>query len=542
MKHNNSKFSILLPIIIAFSIVLGILLAEIFQRNFNNENIFVKPKKDKLSIVIDYVVNEYVDEVSIDSLTEIAIPKFLESLDPHSVYFTAEEAKKANEDLEGNFGGIGVQFNIFRDTVLVVNVIKGGPSEFYGIKAGDRIIYVNDTLIASVGITNEEVMSKLKGKIGSYVEVKILRKGEKDLIPVKIKRGEIPLASVDAHYLLSPKVGYVKISSFAKNTHSQFIEAVSELRKKGIDWIVVDLRNNPGGFLNTATDILDEFFEEGQILVYTEGRARGHNEIRSTEKRSSCIDINIAVLIDDFSASASEIFAGAIQDHDRGFVIGRRSFGKGLVQESSTFDDGSVIRLTTARYYTPSGRCIQKPYNKGLDDYYSEIYKRFLHGEFTDKDSIVLNDSILFYTDSGRPVYGGGGIMPDVFVPMDTSGFTKLYSDIGENAFDYLFSVEYVDNNRNKFNEITDLKSLENYLRKDKASQKFWNFVVSKGIVVNKSDLQKSGKEIERNVFAYIARQVLGESAFYEIYQRDDIVIKKTLEVIASGKKVTEIK
>lgn len=539
--NNNSRFNILLPLIISLSLIAGIFLAEIFQKNAAKQQIFVKPSKDKLSVIIDYVVSEYVDSVSISDLVEKVIPQFLENLDPHSMYFGPEEAKKVEEELEGNFGGIGIQFNIFKDTVLVVNVIKEGPSEKVGLKPGDRIVYVNDTLIASVKITNDEVMSKLRGEIGTYVDLKIKRNGVKDLIHVKIKRGEIPLTSVDAYYLINSKIGYVKISSFARNTHSQFIEAVFALRKKGISWLIVDLRNNSGGYLNAATDIIDEFFEAGKLLVYTQGRVRGRQNIMSTAKRNACVDLNVIVLIDDFSASASEIVAGAIQDHDRGFIIGRRSFGKGLVQESSTFDDGSIVRLTTARYYTPSGRCIQKPYDKGLDDYYSEVYKRFLHGEFTEKDSIVLNDSLLYYTASGRPVYGGGGIMPDVFVPMDTSGFTKLYSEISKKNLEYLFAVEYVDNNRKNLEKIESVPLLIVHLNKDNVKSKFWSFVSKNGVKINSADLAKSGKEIERTVYAFIARQVLGDSAFYQIYQENDPVINKAVEIITSGKKLTDL-
>ncbi|HOK38430.1 MAG TPA: S41 family peptidase [Bacteroidales bacterium] len=537
----NSRFTILLPLIISLSLIAGIFLAEIFQKNAAKQQIFVKPSKDKLSIIIDYVVSEYVDSVSRSELVEKVIPQFLENLDPHSMYFGPEEAKKVEEELEGNFGGIGIQFNIFRDTVLVVNVIKDGPSEKVGLKPGDRIVYVNDTLIASVKITNDEVMKKLRGEIGTYVNLKIKRRGVKDFINVKIKRGEIPLTSVDAFYLINSKTGYVKISSFSRNTHSQFIEAVFALRKKGISWLIVDLRNNSGGYLNAATDIIDEFFEAGKLLVYTQGRVRGRKNIMSTAKRNACVGLNVIVLIDDFSASASEIVAGAIQDHDRGFIIGRRSFGKGLVQESSTFDDGSIVRLTTARYYTPSGRCIQKPYDKGLDDYYSEVYKRFLHGEFTEKDSIVLNDSLLYYTVSGRPVYGGGGIMPDVFVPMDTSGFTKLYSEISKKNLEYLFAVEYVDNNRKNLEKIESVPLLIVHLNNDNVKSKFWNFVSKNGVKINSADLAKSGREIERTVYAFIARQVLGDSAFYQIYQESDPVINKAVEIITSGKKLEDL-
>ncbi len=537
-KYKNTKFSIVLPLIIAVSIVTGIIIAEILNNNNNTQSILISQPKDKLNIVVDYVANEYVDKVDRNELAEIAIPKFLETLDPHTLYFSADEAKTVEEELQGEFSGIGVQFNIFKDTVLVVNVIEGGPSEKYGVKNGDRIIMVNDSLIAGIGIKNDQVMSMLKGALGSKVELKLFRKGEDKLISCNIVRGNIPLRSIDGFYIIDKSIGYVKISTFSLNTHNQFIDAVFKMRKKGIKSIIIDLRNNSGGYLNSATDIIDEFFETGKTLVYTEGNARAKTIIGSTKKRSACLDLDIVVLIDEFSASASEIVAGAIQDNDRGFVIGRRSYGKGLVQESTTFDDGSIIRLTTARYYTPSGRCIQKSYKNGLDEYYSDIYNRYINGEFLQEDSIRQIDSLIHYTGKGRAVYGGGGIMPDIFIPIDTTGYTNLYGEIGRANLEYYFSIEFVDKNRAALEKITNLIELRAYLKSQNLNTKFWQYVALNGINAQPKDVAISGKHIENSVAAYIARQVLGDDEFYEIANKYDIALDSAVNIIKSGRKV----
>ncbi len=537
-KYNNSKFTIILPVIISLSIVTGIIIAEILNKGTSSQSILIPQKKDKLNIVVDYVANEYVDEVDRNSLAEIAIPKFLETLDPHTVYFTSEEAKKVEEELQGEFDGIGVQFNIFKDTVLVVHVIETGPSAKTGLQDGDRIIKVNDSIIAGIGINNDQVMSLLRGPKGSKVKIEVFRRGEPNLLSYTINRGNIYINSVDGYYVINDEIAYIKISSFARNTHNQFIKAVFQMKEKGINSIIVDLRNNSGGYLNSATDIIDEFFEDGYTIVYTEGRARPKNTISSTKSRSACLKLNVIVLIDDFSASAAEIFAGAIQDNDRGFVIGRRSYGKGLVQESTTFDDGSIIRMTTSRYYTPSGRCIQKPYDDGLDEYYSDIYNRYSHGEFLEEDSIKQIDSLIYYTLNGRTVYGGGGIMPDIFVPIDTLGYSELYSQIGRNNLEYYFSIEYVDLNRSELNKITNLTDLKSYLSKNNALIHFWQYVTLKGLTINQSDLSISKEYIENDVIAYIARQVLGDNAFYEVMNEKDIVMDSALNIIKSKRKI----
>ena len=537
-KYKNTRFSIVLPLVISFSIVLGIIIAEVLNKGNTSQSILISPPKDKLNMVVDYVANEYVDKVDRDYLAEIAIPKFLETLDPHTVYFTADEAKAVEEELQGEFSGIGVQFNIFRDTVLVVNVIPGGPSEKYGLKDGDRIVMVNDSVIAGIGITNNDVMSMLKGTSGTKVKLKVKRKDQDNLIEYNVVRGSIPLRSIDGFYIINEKIGYVKISTFSRNTHNQFIDAVFKMRRQEIESVIIDLRNNSGGYLNSATDIIDEFFESGKTLVYTEGNSRPKNVISSTKKRSACLDLDIVVLIDEFSASASEIVAGAIQDNDRGFVIGRRSYGKGLVQESTTFDDGSIIRLTTARYYTPSGRCIQKSYDEGVDEYYSDIYNRYVHGEFLEADSIHQIDSLIYYTQEGRAVYGGGGIMPDIFVPIDTLGYSNLYANISRANLEYYFAIEYVDNHRSELDEIESLEELKLFLSAGNVYGKFWQFIALQGINAKSSEVAISGKYIENGVVAYIARMVLGDDAFYEVANEYDVALDSAVNILMSGRKV----
>jgi len=539
-KFNNSKISNLLPLIIAASILFGIFVADFFSINNKNSSLLVPKKIDKLSLLLDFIASEYVDSISNNELIELAIPKILESLDPHSIYISAEDAQSMQEELSGDFEGIGIQFNIFKDTLLVVNVIKNGPSEKAGLKAGDKIIFVDSTKIAGVGIKNEEAIKMLKGPAKTNVNLKILRKNKKHLLNFSITRDKIPLYSVDAAYKLAPNTAYLKITYFSANTHNQFVDAMFTLQKTGLDTIVLDLRDNSGGYLTSATDILDEFFPKDIDLVYTEGRARQKQFVRSTSKRNYCQNMEIIVLINEFSASASEIVAGAIQDNDRGFIIGRRSYGKGLVQEATTFNDGSVIRLTTARYFTPSGRCIQKPYKHGVDEYNLEVYNRFLNGEFLDKDSIKLNDSLIFYTKNNRPVFGSGGIMPDIFVPIDTSGYTDTYGEISRKNLDYIFSIEYVEENRSRLEKIKSTNELLRFLKRDAVLQKFYNYLRENNITVSQNDIKISGKYIENNLYAYIARQVLGDSSFYEIANTIDPVIDTVMNVIRSNRKLIE--
>lgn len=538
-KYKNNKIQIFLPLIIGISVVAGMLIAIWINNSIvsDGNSIFKPVQKNKLSLVIDYIVNEYVDEIDREELVEQIIPELLNNLDPHSVYIDSEEAVAMMEELEGEFDGIGVQFNIFRDTILIVNVIPNGPSEKTGLMSGDRIVEIDDSLVAGIGIKNEQVMRMLKGESETIVSIKIKRKGHNELIPFEIERGHIPLKSVDAAYMIDDKTGYIRISNFSRITHQQFVDAVFQMKATSkIENVIIDLRDNAGGFLNAATNIVDEFLPGSKLLVYTEGQARKRNTFFSTEKRSICQDLNVAVLINEFSASASEIVAGAIQDNDRGFILGRRSFGKGLVQEAITFNDGSLMRLTTARYYTPSGRSIQKKYDQGNEEYYYDLLNRYEQGEFMQKDSIEFNDSLVYYTIGGRKVYGGGGIMPDIFVPADTIGYTPLLGHVRANSYDYFYAIDFVDNNRSNLKQILTLDQLVLYLDNQNLMQKFYSHLSNKGLKVSEKDIKISGDNIKSSVYGYIARQHLGDNAFYMIINQQNTTVQKALEILNSNK------
>ncbi|HJY64882.1 MAG TPA: S41 family peptidase, partial [Ignavibacteria bacterium] len=417
----NSKSVIRLPVYLAIGIVIGILLGTNFFSSDKNPS-----KPDKLTLRISEVVNfirqNYVDTVNAELLTNNAIEGILAKLDPHSTYIAREEFSTAHEDLDGNFEGIGVEFNIIHDTVYVVAPLSGGPSEALGIRAGDKIIKVEKETIAGIGINSRGVMKRLRGKKGTVVNVGIQRKGVKKLLNFNIRRDKIPTNSVEVSYMIDSNTGYIKISRFALTTHDEFVKALNELKEKGITQLLIDLRNNPGGYMNQAVEIADELITGNKLIVYTHGREEKYNDKSFAGRKGLFEDGALVILIDEGSASASEIVAGAIQDNDRGIIAGRRSFGKGLVQIEANLSDSSAIRLTTSRYYIPSGRCIQKPYNPGeLNNYYDELGERATGGEYLHADSIKIKDTTRFYTSKGRVVYGGGGIIPDVFIPADTS-------------------------------------------------------------------------------------------------------------------------
>src|SRR5512133_2622460 len=413
--------SVYLPVIIALSLVAGILLGRYYSGNNAENKFIIIPKANKLDNVINYIENEYVDDISKNDLIERAIPKILEDLDPHSQYIPAVELQRVNEPLEGNFSGIGIQFNMLNDTLVVIQTIANGPSQKVGIVAGDRIIKVNGMVVAGRNIPSDSIVNKLRGPRGTTVNVDISRRSVKDLLNFEILRDNIPLYSVDVAYMIKDNIGYLKLNKFAATTEQEFVAAVNKLRSQGLKKLILDLRENGGGFMNAAVFIADQFLKGNEMIVYTQGKARDKQEFLSNPG-GLCNDLDIAVLIDEGSASASEILAGAIQDNDRGTIIGRRSFGKGLVQEQIPLFDGSAIRLTIARYYTPSGRSIQRPYNHNLEEYYGDISTRYLKGELENADSNKFNDSLKYTTSGGKTVYGGGGIIPDVFVPLDTIG------------------------------------------------------------------------------------------------------------------------
>lgn len=480
----------------------------------------------KLEQIVRYIDNEYVDPVEREKLVDESIRHILQELDPHSYYITAEDLQALNEPLEGNFEGIGVQFNIRKDTVVVVTPLAGGPSEKVGIMAGDRIVRVEEELIAGVGIKNSDVLKLLKGEKGTKVRVGVIR-DNKDELKFTIVRDKIPIHSVEVAYMLNPTTGYVKISRFAKTTYDEFMEAVNKLSVQGMKHIVLDLRGNGGGFLDAAVNIADEFLNEGELIVYTEGRARPREEYMSSSK-DLLVDAEVTVLIDEGSASASEILAGAIQDNDRGTIVGRRSFGKGLVQEQTMWPDGSATRLTIARYYTPSGRCIQKPYSSGTEEYHEEMYDRYAHGEFFSEDSLVVNDSLIFTTKKGDTVYGGGGIYPDEFVPYDTTRRSSFLTALVYNGIIYEWAWSYSDHNRDNLLQYESaLDFAKDFSISDALYSDFINYADEKGVSTLLDGAEDSAPEVKRRMKAYIARNIWGNEGFYPIWNDEDSVIRR---------------
>ena len=483
--------------------------------------------------MLDLIQQNYVDTIDIEHLTETAIPGILAQLDPHSVYIPASDLQNVNEDLEGSFSGIGVQFNIQNDTVMIVAVINGGPSERLGVLPGDRIISVNDSIFVGKDITNEMVLKKLRGKINTKVKVGIKRNGTKEVLNFEISRGEIPVNSVDIAYMINKEIGYIKVSKFGANTYNEFITAIAGLKNQKCSKMIIDLRGNPGGYMEAATAMVNEFLPKNSLIVYTEGRTiKRVNDI--ADGTGSCQNTEIVVLIDEWSASASEIFAGAIQDNDRGTIIGRRSFGKGLVQRQIDFPDSSALRLTIARYFTPSGRCIQKPYEKGDDENYeNDIMNRYLHGEFDQKDSIKVNDSKKYKTVGGRTVYGGGGIMPDIFVGRDTTGFTAYYNKLVNYSYIYQYAFEYTDRNRELLKKYKTWQELQKYLRTQNTIEELARFADKKGIKKNPYSIKKSGFLIQNLIEAYICRDMIGDKGFYPVINQTDITLKKAIETLS---------
>jgi carboxyl-terminal processing protease len=533
-KFNSKHY--LFPLFIASILTIGILTGYYLHKPAAAPNYFVYSGKDKLSEVFDYIKKLYVDTVDNARLEDAAIVAMLDSLDPHSLYVPAEELKQMNEPLEGKFSGIGVQFSLQNDTIVVVKTILNGPSEKIGILAGDRIIKINDTLYAGQSITNDVVMKKLKGKKGSKVKVGILRQGVAGLIDFVITRDEIPLNSVDVAYMLNDHTGLIKISEFSRRTAEEFVNASKGLIKKGMTKLIIDLRDNGGGFLNAALEIADEILSDGKLIVYTEGKASPRRDVYATRK-GSLENTEIVILINEWSASASEIVAGAVQDNDRGIIIGRRSFGKGLVQQQLDLSDGSALRLTIARYYTPSGRSIQKPYTSAdKDDYFHDLVKRYEHGEFFEVDSIQFSDSLKYFTTSGRVVYGGGGIMPDIFVPHDTMDISTYYSMVVNKGLVYKFAFNYADKNRPELYKYKTVNTLENYLDSKNLLHEFVLFAEKEGIERNDTGINKSKTLLITLIKANVARNVLDNEGFYPIIGRIDATLKKAMETKFSQK------
>ena len=529
-QNKNTRF---IPIIIAVSIIAGIIIGIYYTNRFSDgKSNVINASSNKLNALLRIIDDQYVDTVNMADLIEEAMPQILGELDPHSSYIPAKDMEEMTADLRGSFSGIGIQFTIQQDTIHINNVIAGGPSEKVGLMAGDRIVEVDDSAFVGKIVTNNEAMKKLKGPKGSEVKLGIFRHGEKEILHFTIIRGDIPVKSVDAAYMLNEKFGYIKINKFGETTYPEMLISLAKLHQESCKGIVIDLRGNTGGYMGAAVQMVNEFLPKGQLIVYTEGRKAARENYFSNGTGSSQ-DIPVIVLVDEGSASASEIFAGAIQDNDRGTVIGRRSFGKGLVQQPIEFSDGSSIRLTIARYHTPSGRCIQKPYNKGKDENYEmDILTRYEHGEFFSQDSIKQDESHIYHTSLGRPVYGGGGIMPDIFVPQDTTGVTSYFSMAVNRGLILQFAFQYTDQNRQALQKYDSSESLLKYLKKQNILEKFANFAESKGLKRRNILMYKSQKLFERNLYGNIIYNMLDMEDYLKYLNQLDPTVLKALEVL----------
>jgi carboxyl-terminal processing protease len=533
-QNKNNKLYIYLPLILSLAVIFGIYIGGLLKQNNSSDFLFNKniSAQNKLEQVIEIIKEMYVDSVNDKEIEEGAINSLLENLDPHSYYISAKEFAEMNEPLEGNFDGIGVEFRIVKDTVVVIQPLEGGPSEKVGIMAGDRIIKVDTLNIAGNGITNKKVMKLLKGPRGTKVKLGIKRKGVKKILYFTITRDRIPINSVMSAYFIRPQTAYIKIARFARPTYQEFITKCEEFLNKGAKKIIVDLRGNGGGLLDAAIKISDEFLPKGNLIVYTEGRARPRKDYKSTAY-GILENTKLNILIDESSASASEIVAGAIQDNDRGLIIGRRSFGKGLVQEQLSWPDGSALRLTVARYYTPSGRCIQKPYENGVEQYRKEAYERYFNGELLTEDSIHFNDSLKYYTKHGRLVYGGGGIMPDIFIPIDTSFRSDFLNELAFGGIFIQFTFDYADKNRDKLHKLypTTERFLERFEVNNQIMNEFIDYAKEKGLKIPPLYQYKNSLNFMKlRLKAGIARNLYNDEIYYRILNEDDPAIKKALE------------
>ncbi|KKB46130.1 MULTISPECIES: S41 family peptidase [Parabacteroides] len=539
--NKNRRLTIWLPVIIAASIALGIFIGNHYLSLTQNGKRRMFSSGNKINAILDIIDEQYVDTVNMKSLVEGTIPKIFSELDPHSVYISAEDASIVNEDLEGSFSGIGVSFNMQTDTILVISVISGGPAEKAGLLPFDRIITINDSIYSGNNTSQAKIMRTLRGAKNSTVKLGVKRGDTPDLLYFDVTRGDVPVNSVDVSYEVSKGIGYIKVSKFGRTTYNEFITAIAKLKELGCDSFVIDLRGNTGGYMDAAINMVNEFMPEGRLIVYTEGKAFPRNDVY-TNGTGTCKETPIVVLTDEFSASASEIFSGAIQDNDRGMIVGRRTYGKGLVQSPIKLSDGSEIRLTIARYYTPSGRSIQKDYKLGDSaDYDQDLYNRFIHGEFDSADSIKNTHTEKYHTMIGRTVYGGGGIMPDIFIPRDTSGITTYFTSIVNSGTLYLYALEYSDRNREKLSSFATYQDLYKYLQSQPLLYDFTNFAATKGIKKRPNLINISGKLIENQLQAYIVRNFFDEAGFYPIFLKDDPTLLRAIKIINEGKSVPTI-
>ncbi len=531
MNNRLKNPGVWMPLALALALVGGMWIGKTFFNNYHGWD-----SRSKLDTILELINKNYVDEIDTDSILEVSFPEIISHLDPHSVYIPASDLQSVNEELEGSFSGIGISFNMLGDTINVLEVISGGPSEKVGILPGDRIITINDSLVAGQKWTNSKVMSNLRGPKGSTVRLGIKRPTAKELLPYDVKRDDIPVTSIDASYLIDDEVGYIKINKFGATTYSEFLTSMVTLMADGAKRFIIDLRGNGGGFMDHAVLMANEFLPSGSPIVAIKGKNRSRDNATMSDGSGSFKDKELVVLLDEISASASEIFAGAMQDNDRGLIIGRRSFGKGLVQNQLELPDSSALRLTIAHYYTPSGRCIQKTYAPGVD-YERELLNRFEHGELYSADSIKQDKSLEFTTLHGRTVYGGGGITPDIFVPNDSSGITSYYINVINAGLIPKYTFEYTDANRANLSKSKDGHELLTMLPDDDTLlQNFVNYAQKNGVAPRWYYINLSRDLLVNSLKAMIARNIHGVQGYYEVMNDSDPTVLAALEALNSGK------
>ena len=533
MKNNNTRF---IPFLLAICLIAGIAIGTFYANHFSGNKLgIINTSSNKLNALLRIIDDQYVDTVNMGELVEEAMPQILSELDPHSSYIPAKDLEAVNADLKGSFSGIGIQFTIQNDTIHVNSVIQGGPSEKVGLMAGDRIVEVDDSAFVGKIVTNCEAMKRLKGEKGSKVKLGVYRPGEKDLLHFTVIRGNIPVKSIDAAYMINEKVGYIKVNKFGETTYPELLIALAKLNQKNCEGLIVDLRGNTGGYMAAAIQMVNEFLPNNRLIVYTQGRKSPREDYNSNGTGSNQ-KMPLVVLVDEGSASASEIFAGAIQDNDRGTIVGRRSFGKGLVQQPIEFSDGSAIRLTIARYYTPSGRCIQKPYEKGKESEYElDLLTRYEHGEFFSADSIKQDETEVYHTRLGRPVYGGGGIMPDIFVPQDTTGMTSYFRMAANRGLIIRYTFDYTDQNRSTLQKYDTPEKMEAYLKGQNLLNKFAAWAEKKGLKRRNNLMMKSRRLFEMSLYGNIIYNMLGMEAYVEYLNESDKTVLKAVEILEKG-------
>lgn len=535
--NQRRDYSAWLPLAIAISVIVGIVVGIFMGNPFSNSRYSTQSDR-KLNTILNLISQEYVDDsIKTHDLIEMSIPAILANLDPHSSYLSARDLVAAQEELNGSFSGIGVSFQMMNDTIVVLEVIPGGPSDRAGLMAGDKIVTIEDSSYVGSLIDANKVREKLRGTKGSKVKVGIARDGNAKLLNFTITRGDIPMNSVDASYMIDKTTGYVKVSQFGRNTFNEFVNALNSLKNEGAKRFMIDLRGNGGGYLEIAIMMINQFLPSNRLIVSTKGRYRRDETTAYSDGNGQFQTEELVVLIDEFSASASEIFAGAIQDNDRGLVIGCRSFGKGLVQKQFDLPDKSAIRLTIAKYYTPSGRCIQKPYDNGERAYQKDIFDRYSNGELYSKDSIKIDKTKIFLTTTGRKVYGGGGIIPDIFVPRDTTGFSSYYAAVAGAGLIQEYALSYVTSHRAELNKMNDYKQLmRNLPANDVLLNDFVKYAANKGIPARWYYIHQSQDIITSQLKALIARDILGQSAYYPIINRSDITIETAVKALNKHK------